>query len=184
MPLTRARKEEQVAQYKELLNASSGFAVVSVNGLPVTRIQALRRKLRDIGGEYRVGKNTLVIKALEQSGWTVPTDILQGQTAVVFGMDNFPGVAKALLTWLEAEKIEEANLKVVGGVMGKSILNAGGVTDVSNLPTLPELQAQIIGLIAAPATGLVSVLQAATGGVVNFMQALEDKLNEGKEGAA
>jgi large subunit ribosomal protein L10 len=179
VPLTRARKEEQVAQYKELLDASTGFAIVSTNGLSVTRIQSLRRKLRDIGGEYRVGKNTLVIKALEQSGWKVPTDILQGQTAVVFGKDNFPGVAKALLGWIETEKIEEANLKVVGGVMGNSILTGGGVTDVSNLPTLPELQAQLIGLIAAPATNLVSVLQAATGGVVNFMQALEDKLNEG-----
>lgn len=183
MPVSRARKGEQLAHYNDLLSISSGFAVVSTNGLPVSRIQSLRRKIRDAGGQYEVAKNTLITKALEQSGWVVPSDVLAGQTAIVFGKDNFPGVAKALLAFLETEKIEEDKLKVVGGVMGKSVLNADGVKDVSNLPTLPELQAQLIGLIAAPATSLVSVLQAATGGMVNFVQALEDKLKEGGEAA-
>ncbi|MCU0513438.1 MAG: 50S ribosomal protein L10 [Anaerolineae bacterium] len=178
MPVSKARKSEQLEHYNELLRASNGFAVLSTNALPVSRVQNLRRKIREAGGTYLVAKNTMIIKALEHTGWVVPADILKGQTAIVFGRDNFPGVAKALLNFLETEKIEEDRLKVVGGVMGTDILNAAGVKLASELPTLPELQAQIIGLIVAPATGLASVLEAATGGMVNFLQALEDKLKE------
>lgn len=178
MPVSKARKSEQLAHYKELLSVSAGFAVVSVQGLPVSRVQALRRKIREAGGQYEVTKNTLISKALEQSGWVVPAKILVGQTAIIFGKDDFPGVAKALLNFVETEKIEEDRFKIVGGVLGSDILNADGVKAVSDLPTLPELQAQIIGLIVAPATGIASVLEAATGGMVNFLLALEDKMKE------
>lgn len=179
MAVTRARKGEQLAHYKDLLSVSTGFAVLATGGLPVSRVQALRRKIREAGGQYEVTKNTLITKALEQSGWAVPASVLKGQTAIVFGKENFPGVAKALLNFLDTEKIEPERLQVVGGVMGgTNVLDAAGVKAVSELPTLPELQAQIIGLIVAPATNIASVLEAATGGMVNFLQALEDKLKE------
>jgi large subunit ribosomal protein L10 len=175
LPITRQRKEEFVALYNELLQVSSGFAIVSTRGLAVNKIEALRRKIKDAGGQYAVTKNTLMTKALEQSGWVVPSALLQEQTAIVFGKDNFPGVAKALLDFIEAEKLEEDKMKVVGGVMGNDILNADGVKAVSQLPTLPELQAQIIGLIVQPAINLVSILEAADAGIVNVLQALLDK---------
>jgi large subunit ribosomal protein L10 len=175
VPISRARKEEQVARYVELLSESTGFAIVSPSNLPVNKIEALRRQVRDAGGEYVVGKNTLVIKALEQAGWVVPQEQLVGQTAVIFGKDAFPDVAKALLAFIEKEKLEDDKLKVIGGVMGKDVLKSTGVKAVSELPTLPELQAQIIGLIVAPATNIVSILDAANAGVVNVIQALLDK---------
>jgi len=110
VPITRARKEEQVARYAELLKASTGFAIVSPKNLAVNKIEALRRQVRDAGGEYVVGKNTLVIKALEQAGWVVPQDQLTGMTAVIFGKDAFPDVAKALLAFIEKEKLDEDKL--------------------------------------------------------------------------
>jgi len=143
--------------------------------LPVSKIEALRSTVRDAGGEYVVGKNTLVIKALEQSGWVIPEDQLSGPTAVIFGKDSFPGVAKALLDFIEKEKLEEDRFKVIGGVMGKEVLKSSGVKSVSELPTLPELQAQIIGLIVTPAINIVSILDAADAGIVNVIQALLDK---------
>jgi large subunit ribosomal protein L10 len=175
MPISRARKEEQVARYAELLTASTGFAIVSPKNLPVSKIEALRSQVRDAGGEYVVGKNTLVIKALEQAGWVVPTDQLTGPTAVIFGKEAFPDVAKALLAFIEKEKLDDDKLKVVGGVMAGSVLQSTGVKAVSELPTLPELQAQIIGLIVTPAINIVSILDAANAGVVNVIQALLDK---------
>ncbi len=183
LPITRQRKEEFVALYNELLSVSSGFAIVSTRGLAVTKIQALRRKIKDVGGQYAVTKNTLITKALEQSGWVVPSALLQEQTAIIFGKDNFPGVAKALLDFIEAEKLDEEKMKVVGGVMGSDILNADGVKAVSQLPTLPELQAQIIGLIVQPAVNLVSILDAADAGIVNVLQALLDKDKDSGEAA-
>jgi len=175
LPITKDRKEELVAQLKELLEASNGFAVVSAVGLSVQKTQTLRKKIYDAGGQYVVTKNTLIRIALEQSGWSVPKDALAGPTAIIFGNDNFPAVAKAIVDFLKTEDFGE-KLMIKGGVMGgNEVLRAKDVEAVSNLPTLPEMQAQIIGLIVAPARNLVTILQNADSGVVNVLQAWLDK---------
>lgn len=176
MPITKARKDELVTEFKELLEQSDGFTIVATRGMSVKRIESLRRKVMEAGGRYVVAKNTLLIKALEMSGWTVPSELLVGPTAIIFGKDNFPGVAKAVLSFIDTEKIDENLLKVTGGVMaGTNVLDAAGMKAVSELPTLPELQAQILGLIVMPATNIVSVLDAADAGVVNVLQSWLDE---------
>lgn len=175
MPITRERKEELVAQYKELLEQSNGFAIVASEGVSVGKTQQLRKKIYDEGGKYMVAKNTLFRIALEQAGWEIPTEILTGRTAVAFGMENFPGVAKAVIDFIDDEDLEE-KMEVQGGVMGgQDILDGAGVKAVSELPTLPELQAQIIGLLVQPAQNLVNILYQADAGVVNVLQAWLDK---------
>jgi large subunit ribosomal protein L10 len=184
LPITRERKEELVAEYVELLEQSNGFALVEAKGMSVIQTQNLRKKVYEAGGEYVVGKNTLIRIALEQAGWVVPEDELQGPTAIVFGRDNFPGVAKAVLGFIKDENLDE-KMAVKGGVLGgQEVLSGTDVVSVSELPSLPELQAQIIGLIVAPSRNLVTILQQAESGIVNVLQALLDKDAEGNNGEA
>ncbi|MGJ3240046.1 MAG: 50S ribosomal protein L10 [Anaerolineae bacterium] len=175
MPITRARKEELVAQYVEILEQSNGFAIVSAQGMSVGRVEQLRKEIYKAGGQYVVAKNTLLTKALEEAGWDVPEESLKGPSAVVFGMDNFPGVAKAVLNFIKDENLGEV-MEVQGGVMsGEGVLSANDVKAISDLPSLPELQAQIIGLIVAPSRNIVTILNNAESGVVNVLQAWLDK---------
>lgn len=185
MAITRERKEELVATIVELLEASNGFTVVNTQGISVPKVEALRRKITEAGGHYMVAKNTLVTKALEQTGWVVPEDLLKGPTAIAFGKDNFPGVAKAVIQFIKDENLDDTRLKITGGVMGGTeVVNAKGIVDISELPTLPELQAQIIGLIVQPAQAIVNILYSAESGVVNVLQAWLDKdKEEGGEAA-
>lgn len=186
MPISRERKEELVAQYVELLGQSNGFAIISSEGISVPKTQQLRKKIYDEGGKYLVAKNTLFRIALEQAGWDIPTEVLTGRTAVAFGMENFPGVAKAVIKFIDDEDLEE-KMEVQGGVMGGTdVLDAAGVKTVSELPTLPELQAQIIGLLVQPSQNLVNILYNAEAGVVNVLQAWLDKDSDdsGDEDAA
>lgn len=181
MPVTRVRKEELVAQYVEILKNSGGFAIVNTQGVSVGKIETLRKKIYEVGGEYLVTKNTLLTKALEQAGWAIPEESLVGPTAVAFGTDNFPGVAKAVLDFIKEEDLDEM-MKIEGGVMGgQDILNAADVKAVSELPTLPELQAQIIGLIVTPSRNIVTILNNAESGVVNVLQAWLDKDSDGDD---
>ncbi len=177
MPISREVKEERVARLAGLLEESTGFAIVRTQGLPVARVQNIRRKILAAGGKYVVSKNTLLIKALEQVGWSVPPGQLKGPTAIAFGKNNFPAVAKALLNVVKDEGFEAPFFEVVGGVMGgKEILDPARLEAVSNLPSLEELRAQLIGLIVSPATGLVTVLDGGVGNIVNVLQAyLDDK---------
>lgn len=177
MPLSKGRKEELVAELKELIESSMGFAVVQTQGMSVAKVEAIRGKIREAGGQYFVAKNSLLKKALSQVGWAIPEELLKGPTAIAFGKENFPGVTKALLNYIKDENPDPKVFQAVGGLMsGKEILNAKRLEAVSNLPTLDEIRAQLAGLVVAPATGIVTVLDAANAQVVNVIQAyLDDK---------
>ena len=175
MAISRGQKDEIVARYVELLNSSNGFAVVQTQGVKVNRVEQLRKAVREAGGSYVVGKNTMVIQALRQAGWSVPEGMLQGPTGIAFGGDNFPGVAKAVIRFIDDNDIDPLRMAITGGVMGTDVVDAAGVEAISNLPTLPELQAQIIGLLVQPSRQIVTILHSAESGVVNVLQAWLDK---------
>ncbi|MCY4145661.1 MAG: 50S ribosomal protein L10 [Chloroflexi bacterium] len=182
MPISRTRKEELVAAYRDILSQSDGFIVVQTQSLGVSQVQGLRNALREHNGRYLVAKNTLMRKALEAADWVVPTELLVGPVAIVFGGDNMPGVSKALLNHMQEQGFEE-RMQVAGGVMAGDILDAEQVEAISKLPTLDELRAQLAGVALAPAQGVVNALQQATGGVVNVLQAYLDKHDDKAEAA-
>ncbi len=178
MPVSRARKEELVAQYVHSLNECDGLIIVHTQGLSVPQIQGMRAAVREQNGQYIVAKNTLMRQALEQANWVIPEDLLVGPVAIIFGRDNMPGVAKAVFKHMADEGFAE-KMSVAGGIMSGDVLDAQQMEAVSNLPTLDELRAQIAGLMMSPAQGIVNVMNQATGGVVNVLQAYLDKHEEG-----
>ena len=183
MPISRERKQELVASYVESLNDCDGLIVVKTQGLSVSQIQGLRNTIREQNGQYIVAKNTLMRKALQTANWTVPDDLLVGPVAIIFGRDNMPGVSKALLQHIDEQDFAE-KMQVTGGVMDGDLLDAQQVDDLSKLPTLDELRAQLAGLVVSPAQGVVNVLHQATGGVVNVLQAYLDKQEESAAASA
>jgi large subunit ribosomal protein L10 len=175
VPVSKERKSEQLEALVKLIDSSDGFAIVRTQGMTVAKVEAIRKRIREAGGQYAVAKNTLLIKALEQTGWTVPADQLKGPTAIAFGKTNFPGVVKALLNYVKEESPDPSLFQPVGGVMGgKDVLDPQRLEAVSNLPTLDEIRAQLAGLIVAPAQGIVTVLDAANAQLVNVLQAYLD----------
>lgn len=181
MAITRERKEELVAQYNELLDRSNGFVLVEFGGMSVPQVDGLRKAVRDADGYYLVAKNTLFTIALQQRGWPVPDDLLKGPVGVAFGLDNLPGVAKAVIDYSGQPEFEN-KLGVKGGIMAEDILDAAKVETVSKLPSLDELRSQLIGLVVSPATGIVSAINAANGQIVNVLQAYIDDQGGGDDG--
>ena len=182
MAISRERKEELVAKYTDLLEASNGFAVVQTSGMTVPQVEALRKKILEAGGQYVVTKKTLMKIALQNHGWEVSDDLFEGPISVAFGKEDFPGVAKALLNYIKDENADEM-MAVSGGMMTGDLLNSDQVKAISDLPSLDELRAQLAGLFVSPAQGLVNVLYAGTAGVVNVIQAYVDKEGEGDDAA-
>lgn len=180
MPVSRARKQELVAQYVEILGNCDGLVFVQTQGLSVPQIEGMRAAVREENGQYLVAKNTLMRTALEQANWLVPEDQLQGPVAIIFGHDNLPGVAKAVYKHMADADFEE-KMRVTGGIMSGDMLDAEQVEALSKLPTLDELRAQLAGLMLSPAQGIASALHQATGGVVNVLQAYLDKQEDGGE---
>lgn len=177
MAITRERKEELVAQYSEILQSTAGFIITEYRGMTMGDFNALRNKLRETGSSYLVTKNTLFTIALRDQGWPVPEDLLLGPVATAFADGNFPGLAKALLDF---KKDHEERFVIKGGAMLGNLLTAEEIEAISKLPSLDELRAQLAGLIVQPATGLVSVLNAATSDIVNVLHAYVQENSEGE----
>jgi large subunit ribosomal protein L10 len=172
LAISKDRKDELVGIYGDLLGQATGFVLADYKGISVKQVNTMREKLRDVDGAYVIVKNTLFKIALKEAGWPVPDDMLAGPTGVIFGAANFPAVAKVSLGFI---KDYEGLFSVKGGVMAGQILTGKQVDTVSNLPSLDELRAQLIGLISQPATDLAGVINSVVAAVPQVLQAYVTK---------
>lgn len=167
MALKKARKEELVADYADLLQQSKGIILTEYRGLSNKEMTKLRRTIREANGAYHVTKVSLLRRALEETGYTVPEDLSGVPIGIGFALEEMPALAKALRDF--AKDVELFSVR--GGIMGNQVMTAKQIEAIAELPSLDELRAQILGLIDAPASQLVGVLQAGTSQVVNVIHA-------------
>lgn len=167
MAITKQRKEELVAQYSELLDQSKAIILTEYSGLNVKQMQALRAQVRQADGAYYVTKNTLLRLALSQSGHELPEELLVGQLATGFAMNEVPTLAKALTEFAK----DQEELMIVGGLLDDELLTAEQVKALAELPSLDELRAQIMGMLQAPARNLATVVSGGVRQVVNVLDA-------------
>lgn len=172
MAISKERKAELLAAYKDFLSQADGIVITEYRGMTVAQISSLRARLREVQGRYIVTKNTLFKLALTEMGWPVPEDLLVGTTGVALGDSSLPTVAKSLLGY---SKENAEILRIKGGVLAGALLNAEQVEAISNLPSLDELRAQLAGLVVQPAAGLVSVVNAGVASVAQVLQAYVQK---------
>ncbi len=175
MAISKERKEELVATYKDYLSRADGIVITEYRGLSVAQVGDLRARLREVQGRYVITKNTLFKIALRDLGWPVPEDLMVGTTGVALAEGGFPTVAKSMLAYANDNS---AVLSIKGGVMAGVLLNPAQVEAVSTLPSLDELRAQLAGLIVQPAAGLVSVLNAGVASVAQVLAAYVQQQEE------
>lgn len=167
----RKDKETFVEEVAGLLADAEVMYVSDYRGLTVAQISDLRGRLRPSGARLRVLKNTLTRRAAAQAGRDELLELLNGPTAITFCGDDPVAPAKALV---EFAKKNDA-LDVRGGVLqGKPI----GAADIKALATLPPRHAligQVVGTMAAPLSGLVTVLGATIGGLARSLQQIAEQ---------
>jgi large subunit ribosomal protein L10 len=154
LAISKLRKEELVAQYVEWFDQSRAMIVTEYSGLSMKDIDELRAKLREIGSEFHIVKNTLGKVAFDSAGRTVPEEFLDGTTAMVFAFEDGPATAKAFMEFAK----ERETVKVKGGFLENDLIGPDEVTALSELPPLPVMRAQLLGTIMAPASKLVRTL--------------------------
>lgn len=174
MAISKERKEELLKEYAELIGKSEGLILVEYRGLNMKGMDPMRRKVREAAGELHVLKNTLALRALREAGRPAPAELFTQTTAVGFAFSDVPGVAKALTTLAKDSEF----VKVKGALLGGQILNAKQVEALSELPPLPVLRAQLLGLLSAPASRLTGVVASGVRQVVNVVKAYADKAEE------
>ena len=168
--MERAEKREFVTQLNEVFNSAGSLVVAHYAGLSVAQMNDLRSKMREAGGTVKVAKNRLAKIALQGTDAEGISDLFQGQTVIAYSDDpvTAPKVA------IEFSKANE-NLVVLGGTMGTTQLDAGGVKALASLPSLDELRAKIVGMLNTPATRIAQVVNAPAGQMARVVNAYAQK---------
>jgi large subunit ribosomal protein L10 len=163
--MLRHEKDAVIAEVTQLLTDTENLFVSDYRGLTVTELSQLRGKLRESGARFKIVKNTLGGIAADKSGREQVKGMLSGPTAVTFCGDDLVGAAKALADFARTHP----QLEVRGGLLDASLIDPEGVRALASLPPRDVLIAQVVGTMAAPMTGLVTVLQGTISGFVRAL---------------
>lgn len=167
----RPEKVAVVNEVRARLESSSAAILAEYRGLKVKDMQALRRSLRDAGGEIKVYKNTLVRFAAREAGLDELEALLEGPTAIAFVHKDAAAVAKALRDFARTNPA----LVVKGGVLGDKVLSPSDATALAELPSREVLLARIAGAFAAPMVQFAGLLQALPRNFAYGLKALIDQ---------
>ncbi len=155
MALSRAEKEQEVLKLNDNLKNSEMVVVTHYAGTNVKDMTRLRTELRENGASFKVTKNTLAKLAIKGTQFEYLEDFLSGPTGIAFSADP---VAAAKVTQKFAD--DHKKFVILGGGLGKEVLDVAGVEALSKLPSLDELRGKLVGLLQAPATKVAGVIQA------------------------
>jgi large subunit ribosomal protein L10 len=153
LAISKERKSDLISQYKSL--AESNTAMIITN---------------HSGGEFHIIKNTLAALAFKEIDLNLPEGALDGPTAIGFASEDAVEVAKAIVDLSKESEI----LSVKGAIIDGSLFSSRQVYQLAELPPLPVVRAQLLGLIQTPAGNIARALASSVRQVMNVLKAYSD----------
>jgi large subunit ribosomal protein L10 len=170
LAVERAAKKDAVEELNGLFKTTSVAIVAHYSGLTVTQMQKLRMQMKQAGASVKVSKNRLAKIALEGTDVVAIGSLLKGPTVIATSKDPVAAPKVAI----EFARTNE-RFVILGGSMGKTVLNVDGVKALAALPSLDELRGKIVGLLVAPATKLAQLSNAPAAKLARVIQAHASK---------
>lgn len=170
--MDRAQKVEVINGITDRLGRSSAAFLVDFKGMDVEQVTNLRKKLVEVEAEMKVVRNTLAKRALADfpaESDAIANDFV-GTNAFVFAYGEASAPAKTLSEF--AKDVE--HLQVKSGVMDGERLDEARIKYLADLPPKEVLQAQLLGVLAAPAGKFVRTLSAVPSGFARVLNAYKE----------
>lgn len=175
-------KRETVKDLGEKIQKAKSVAFVDYHGLAVNQIAQLRAKIKEVGGELVVVKNTLAKRALTdssltrpakpwQSGVTHNSSLLTGPTAIVFSYQDEIEPSKTIAQ--SNQNLGSPKFKF--GFLGQNFIDAMALEDLAKIPSHRDLQGKIVSTLASPIYGVINVLQANLRNLVSVLDQATNK---------
>jgi len=168
----RPEKASIVSELTEKMKKSAFVLVADYQRMNVGHFGELRNRLVPVGAEMHVVKNSFLKRAMADSGFPDVGEKLTGQTAVVTGEKDVAPVAKILKAF--AAEFKTTALKI--GLIDRAIVSTAEVEQLADLPSRDVLLGQLLGLLLAPATRLVRVLNEPASAFARLLNARASKM--------
>ena len=169
--MDRAAKAELVTTLNGVFAGAGAVVVAHYAGMTVAQMTDYRRRMVAAGGKVKVAKNRLAKIAIKGTDAEGISDLFKGQTVIAYSKDPIAAAKVAVKYAKDNEK-----LVILGGSMGKTVLNASGVKALADLPSLDELRAKLIGLLNAPATKIARTIKEPGAKLARVVQAKAGKV--------
>lgn len=171
------KKQENIRELTDMVSRSVVAISTSYRGMSVSEMTTMRRRMREVGVDVRVVKNTLLRIASEQAGKPELAKIADGPTAIIFGYDDIGAPAKAITEYL---RIARNAMTITAAYLDGAVMPAATVADLASLPNRETLLAQFVGGLQSPIQTFAGLLS----GVVREFAGLIDARAQQLEGEA
>lgn len=168
----RPEKRSIVQEYRQRLLSARFGVLADPSGLSVAKTAELRVRLRDVGARMQVVKNRLLKMAIREAG--LPEELgrwLEGPNALIYGEGDVAVASRTLRQFIE----ENQQPSIRCGFIGERILTAEEVEQIAQLPSREEMMAYVVGMVAAPMSGLVGCLNQMLVRLLYVFKAIEEK---------
>jgi large subunit ribosomal protein L10 len=171
--LNREQKAQVIEEVAGAIQGSEAVFAVDYRGISVPQAAELRTALRGADSTFTIVKNTLAERAADQVGADGLKELLQGPTAMTFVRGDAAAAAKALRDFRRGTG--GTLLEFKGGWMNGQPLTPEDVDAIAQLPSRDVLIGRLVGLIAAPLSGLATALNNLPAGLARQLQQIHDK---------
>lgn len=149
-------KKALVEEIKEKIKKAKSLTFVDYRGLTVEEDTKMRAAFRNAGADYKVYKNRLVLRALEECGITGLESVLEGTSAVAFGFADEVAPNKIIVNTME----DTQKLQIKGGILNGKVIDVNMVKTLASIPSKEVLLAKLLFLLQSPVRGLAVALNA------------------------
>lgn len=169
MPKTRAQKGEIVDELSQKLGKMKSVVFTRISGYTMDDANSLRAKGREVGVEVMIAKKTLLNRALEQNGFTIAPDDLQGSILTTIGFNDEVAAAKLMAEFAKEREV----IQIIGGILEGKFVGSNAIKQLATLPSHEQLLAKLVGSLSAPITGFVNVLAGNLRSLVYVLNAIK-----------
>ncbi|MCL2202549.1 MAG: 50S ribosomal protein L10 [Defluviitaleaceae bacterium] len=153
----RQAKDVVVAEIREKLDRAKSVVLVNARGLTVEQDTVLRRSLRQAGGiDYKVYKNTMVSRAIQDTDFAGLTEHLAGPTAIAFSYDDATAAAAQVSKHLKAMPKLEFKASAIDGM----VYDAAKTKAIADIPPRDVLISRLLGSFKSPMSSFARVINA------------------------
>ena len=169
----RSEKQLLLDEIKGELSQGKSVLVTSYRELTVARANQLRKSLRESGGHLEVVRKRVLLKAAKEAGIQLQEEFLKGHVALVVATRDAVATTKQVF---EFSKENNQAIEVLAGWIDGRLYNAKDVEKLSELPDMPTMRAQFLGLLEAPLSQTLAVMEAL---ICSLLYCLENKAKQG-----